>query len=808
MSKVGDIKKMYGQDFSIIVTNAPAQVINNYTTYSHGPKLLSNILLVSSPMKEGEDIKNPTLFVTDYNGEPLQLTYSVSFGNGLMLNDNGNISIGIDNNTIKTLNGKDLYVNTTALDIIGNNKLGVAKINENIIRTNSEVDNLTFISTDANGTLYLATSFFDWLENYVNAKINDAIRPLINTNLASWIIYYKDNNEGTKYNSAETIPINGGLINSDNITTIKFDFYYKSMSGKPENVKISYDNLQYPILSLPDTLRSNIYDSEKIGDQTIYTHQVKDIEISFYPNLYLNNNTFSSLKYNLQITNQEENQEEPINFFINILQNAQSISGNNLFTIITPNGRIIVNDLINGVNENENYTFTFNNLFYKLFKNNSFNWSNNDITFGIKIKCTCGTNFRDIYNEDNINDKITNQFVSIDIPINDDWISLIVQKNQNGNYDIKNNRYSLNGNSCTYTIELSIKVANTELTYTSVQKIDNDNSTINEVNEKITEANNPDVIIINELSSIDENNENNDRILNYDVVFNDSIYYINIKDISISNISISGISKLINSLYSNNKFNIDYTIHTNNQSAVNKFIINGLKVNPDIGSINGEINGSGIDLGSTEINKDTEKSTTNLVQYETFKIIYSYNTDNRLRLLDNIFQKQFYIEIKSSSFYNDKTMHIQVNDDDLHNYFNDEINDNIIIKQNGTPTPLNIVSEEGDNNKYIVCNTLPNNVDELNISIDPITISDIEYSIFKVTDIELSNDIITIDNDQDNQYKDLSFKIKLNNDNEQLSWEFTMSNYKFRAPKPNSGDDQNNGENGGEEDNTENQENP
>ena len=775
MSKVGDIKKMYGQDFSIIVTNAPAQVINNYTTYSHGPKLLSNILLVSSPMEDGEDIKNPTLFVTDYNGEPLQLTYAVSFGNGLMLNDKGNISIGIDDKTIKTLNDKDLYVNTTALDILGNNKLGVAKINETINRYNNKIPDSTFISTDINGTLYLATSFFDWLENYVNAKINNAIRPLINTNLASWIIC-----EDIKYNSAETIPINSGLINSDDITTIKFDFYYKSTSGKPEDVKISCDNLQYPILSLPDTLRSNISGSEEIGDQTIYTHQVKDIEISFYPNLYLNNNTFSLLKYNLQITNQEENQEEPIKFFINILQNAQSISGNNLFTVITPNGRIIVNDLINGLNENENYTFTFNNLFYKLFKNNSFNWSNNDITFGIKIKCTCGTNYREIYKEDNINDKITNQFLSIDIPIDDDWISLIVQK-QNENYIIKNNRYSLNGNSCTYTIELSIKVANTELTYTSVQEIDNDNSTINEVNEKITEANNPDVIIIDELSSIDENNENNDRILNYDVVFNNSIYYINIKDIS----------KLINSLYSNNEFNIDYTIHTNNSSAVNKFIINGLTVNPNIGSIVGEINGSGIDLGSTEINKDTEKSTTDLIQYETFKIIYSYDTNDKLRILDNIFLNQFYIEIKSSSFFNDKKMYIQVNDNDLQEYFNDKIS---ITKPNEDEDELNIVSEENDSNKYIECDTLPNNVDEFDISI-----SDNKFKV-KETDIEITNP----SEDSQYQYKDLSFKIKLNNDNEQLSWEITISNYKFRAPKPNSGDDPNNGENGGEGDNTEN----
>ena len=136
-------------------------------------------------------------------------------------------------------------------------------------------------------------------------------------------------------------------------------------------------------------------------------------------------------------------------------------------------------------------------------------------------------------------------------------------------------------------------------------------------------------------------------------------------------------------------------------------------------------------------------------------------------------------------------MYIQVNDNDLQEYFNDKIS---ITKPNEDEDELNIVSEENDSNKYIECDTLPNNVDEFDISI-----SDNKFKV-KETDIEITNP----SEDSQYQYKDLSFKIKLNNDNEQLSWEITISNYKFRAPKPNSGDDPNNGENGGEGDNTEN----
>ena len=341
MSKVGDIKKMYGQDFSVLVTNAPAEVINNYTTYSHGPKLLSNILLISSPIENGEDNHNPTLFVTDYNGEPLQLTYSVSFGNGLKLNEQGNISISIDNQTLKTSNNS-LYVNTKSLDIIGNNKLGIAKIGDIINRNNGNTTNYpnnTYINTDNNGTLYLSTSFFDWLEDHITEKINNAIRPLINNNLSAWILYTRiagDSTIESRYNNNSSIQIDAGIINSDNII-LNFDFYYKSTVPNPEEVEIQKTG-NYPILAISDSLTSNVIDSETIGDVTVFTHLVNGVQAIFYPNLNLTANGFQNTEYLLTIKPQSWTDNI---FSLSVLQNRQDNPINPSIYIDIPNTIII-----------------------------------------------------------------------------------------------------------------------------------------------------------------------------------------------------------------------------------------------------------------------------------------------------------------------------------------------------------------------------------------------------------------------------------------------------------------------------------
>jgi hypothetical protein len=84
MSKIFDVKNMYGQDFSVVTTNAPTNIIKSSQT-----KLLANTILISSPEDENTGLDNnlPSIFVTDYNAQPLQLTYPLYMKNGLNYSD-------------------------------------------------------------------------------------------------------------------------------------------------------------------------------------------------------------------------------------------------------------------------------------------------------------------------------------------------------------------------------------------------------------------------------------------------------------------------------------------------------------------------------------------------------------------------------------------------------------------------------------------------------------------------------------------------------------------------------------------------
>ena len=739
MSKVGDIKKMYGQDFSIIVTNAPAQVINNYTTYSHGPKLLSNILLVSSPMENGEDIKNPTLFVTDYNGEPLQLTYAVSFGNGLTLNDNGNISMAIDNSTIKASIDNNLYVNTSSLDVIGNNKLGIAKINETINRYNDKIPDSTFISTDTNGTLYLAASFFDWMDKYINKKINDAIRPLINTTLSSWIIYYKDNDESTKYNSNEPVNINNEKIDG-NPVEITFDFYYKSMSNSPEQVSISYDD-QYPILSLPDTLTSIVYSEETIGDQTVYTHKISNINISFYPNLHIENNNFVGLNYLLSIMPNRNNADNTDNsniFLLKIVQSSFNPKNDNSLTI--NNDNLIINELVTAIennnnnNENKTYKFSLSNKFSNIFNNKNF--TSEDINFNLKISCVTNTNSITIYNG-LINDKIVENEFNVDIPITSNWVDCLVNKNQTTNKYIQiGASYSMKCASSNYKVELTIKVNDHDETYTSDNFIEHNYSTNVDKESKIIETNKDEIsdFVLNgeTMNTMDSNNLDNPIDYSFIANSNSDQYTILIKNID----------KLIS--INNNKFNINlkYTVKT--KSGVLR------PISFNIDSIN-ETNSIG---GDIEIPTDTISLNNNSNEEMTFNPFnIKYENENYIQVLNAILLDKLTLEIKSSSFTNNQNRNVkQLNimvDESNEQVISKYLFDNIEIYNKTTQESYNI----GENNTItITTEDIPNIAAKINEET-------LASNIFKI-------DTVTINQENNN----LTVNVKLNTDEDSISW--------------------------------------
>ena len=745
MSKVGDIKKMYGQDFSIIVTNAPAQVINNYTTYSHGPKLLSNILLVSSPMENGEDIKNPTLFVTDYNGEPLQLTYAVSFGNGLTLNDNGNISMAIDNSTIKTSIDNNLYVNTSSLDVIGNNKLGIAKINETINRYNDKIPDSTFISTDTNGTLYLAASFFDWMDKYINKKINDAIRPLINTTLSSWIIYYKDNDESTKYNSNEPVNINNEKIDG-NPVEITFDFYYKSMSNSPEQVSISYDD-QYPILSLPDTLTSIVYSEETIGDQTVYTHKISNINISFYPNLHIENNNFVGLNYLLSIMPIRNNEDNNDNSNIFLLKIFQSLFDNNKNNgLIINDDDLIIHELVTSIeenNENKTYKFSLSNKFSNLFNNKSFaQQENNDIKFYLTISCVTNTNSITIYDE-LINDKIVENEFNVDIPITSEWVDCLVNKNQTTNKYIKiGANYSMKCASSIYKVELTIKVNDHDEKYTSENLITYDYSTNTNKESKIIETNK------DEISNFVLNGETMNIADPIDYSF------ISDSDSDQYKILIKNIDKLIS--INDNEFDmtLNYTVKTETGSLRPiSFNIESIDVTNSIGGsiiING-----GRPLPET-INYNNDNNSNEERTFNPFSI--EYKNGNYIQVLNAILLDKFTLEIKSSSFTNDQNRNVK-----QLNIMVDESNDQVISKYLFDNIEI-----------YNKTNQESYNIDENNtisITEEDITNDNIEA---KIKEDVVANNIFKVKNivlNTDNQNLSVTVSLKNENNEQNITWE-------------------------------------
>ena len=109
MSKLCDVKNMYGQDLGISVTNATVSLLKTQD------KLPKNMLMISSPEDEnGNDLGMPSIFGTDYNGNFIQLTYAIQTMNGLYPNSYGYLQLNIDDKTIKEKNQK-LAVDTNNL---------------------------------------------------------------------------------------------------------------------------------------------------------------------------------------------------------------------------------------------------------------------------------------------------------------------------------------------------------------------------------------------------------------------------------------------------------------------------------------------------------------------------------------------------------------------------------------------------------------------------------------------------------------------------------------------------------------------
>ena len=383
MSKIFDVEKMYGQDFSIVTTNAPSNVIKNSDI-----NLLPNIMLISSPedkINVNNDNNYPSLFVTDYNANPLQLTYPLYFKDGLSKSEEyGYAYINIDRKTIATSNEDGtgaLYVNTNNLERASIDNYGVVKIAEEmgIDRDykigNIELPNDSFIDVNDDGIIYLSNNFFEWIGDIITKQVKekvDNIKLILNNNLRIWLEITDTNilEIGSIYNLNTA---NSSIdINASDITSMTFNLKYLSFYNDSENVRfsdISEHNIYKIEYNGSNITNQNILTTVEEYNEDLFLHSIDNISLTFLPNYYINEyNLNNNEEYNLSIefTNNSSHPTEKITFKqpqlfdtsdknkfkIELSENSLSIQdvlNNKVNTIIEQ----ITNNVFNNIKDNE-----------------------------------------------------------------------------------------------------------------------------------------------------------------------------------------------------------------------------------------------------------------------------------------------------------------------------------------------------------------------------------------------------------------------------------------------------------------------
>ena len=108
MSQIGNTTKSFGREYNISISNLGGEQI------LASDVLRKNTILIDAKVDNNlEDNGSYTLFVTDANGVPVRLTYTMQPGNGLYAdpNDTDVLRMCIDENSIMADDGDELYVN-------------------------------------------------------------------------------------------------------------------------------------------------------------------------------------------------------------------------------------------------------------------------------------------------------------------------------------------------------------------------------------------------------------------------------------------------------------------------------------------------------------------------------------------------------------------------------------------------------------------------------------------------------------------------------------------------------------------------
>ena len=326
MSKLYDIKKIYAQDFGIAVTNAPSTIVKKSSN------LLKNVLLISSPEAgwqegkgQGEDEGTQALFATDYEGNPVQLTYPIRTNkNGLDIDDDGYLTLKIDGKTIKSqenlddgdvLEGLPIFVDTTNLTFARLNdssNRGVVNVNDYIQisrdandfnvdpelqQTQGQVKAYSGISITNDGCLYISELFLNKLITYIQNSIENKVKPLAKENMSASVSIDDENLIlYTGVNPYQTEAI-GTKSENGYYNIKKMTLNFISESDKP------IEDISLPVVSGNMVIKINgqdkgtsEVDTEKpylvLGDYKQYNHTLKNIEAVIYPNYNIINNQF------------------------------------------------------------------------------------------------------------------------------------------------------------------------------------------------------------------------------------------------------------------------------------------------------------------------------------------------------------------------------------------------------------------------------------------------------------------------------------------------------------------------------------
>ncbi len=343
MSDLGNVKKMFGQELNISVTNADANVI------ASTPRLVPNTIIISSPQNANEkkdiienNIHQASLFATDYNGVPVQITHVVKVGNGLYMDESRAIALGIDNHTLVTDSSSNrLCVQTTELEKASSVSLGVVKTANTCQRSESsfpKLANMTGISVNANGELFITDQLLQLIYNYINDSINTAIAPLLEVKsdirlIDNYGLYYYPSTISTV-----SIQLVGLALNEENNEIGIFnEIQFTSTQENPLIVNfIIGDDGEYCIKQKTIEVISNASDSIIKAGVLMYNHKAENIFFSFYPNL-----TTHDIDYQI-ICNIRNNEGEIIveDTMFKFSQQFISSNKNELFTVTS----IVIDD--------------------------------------------------------------------------------------------------------------------------------------------------------------------------------------------------------------------------------------------------------------------------------------------------------------------------------------------------------------------------------------------------------------------------------------------------------------------------------